>query len=702
METIEILLNISDIILDSTTHIEAMHSIVSLLKKSLKSDVCSIYLLDKHNKDLLTLTATEGLHKDAINKVKMHTGEGLTGATFNNNDYLFIRNVIKNPLFKYFPGIGEEPFNTFIGMPLKDRTHSFGVLVFQFKKNKINTLKTRKLLIAVAAQVSSLVLKYYILENTQITEQTKSNEEITIKGIPLSEGIAIGKPVHIIYNFIESTSHIDREDELKKLQSAIYKTKDDITNLIIQIELDDKIKADIFYTHLMILEDSSFIKNIETHISKHNKTAASGIRYVSDIYINRFLSFEDFYLKERASDMDDICQRLLSNLGAISKKVTLSKNSIIIAEKLTPGETASLNLEKVTGFVTESDGITSHTAILAKSRRIPAITGIKDIMSMAAFCKRIILDGYEGLLILNPKRSTLKKYFSKLKSQIYEKYDEPCYRVILKNGTKIHFLANVASVLDAEKSKQFCADGIGLIRSEIFYLQNGEPFDEKLNADFYNQLIRSSPDGPITLRLLDIGADKKTRKDIKEMNPALGLRGARYILAKQDLLKKQINAILNIKDKANLKLLIPFVTNVDEFIVIKKIIVDSFVKNGYDVPPVGAMIEIPSIIFTLDKLLLHADFFSIGTNDLFQYIYAVDRTNPSVSSLYSPDTQSFYSILELVYEKLAPSGKDIGICGEITADKNILKNLIQIGFNKFSVNPYVIKTLRQFLIAENI
>lgn len=698
MRKIELLLEISNIILDSESMEDVISKTVSHLRKGLGSDVCSIYLLSKFKKDTLTLMATNGLSQSAVGSVTMKTDEGLTGLTFTDGKYTFIRNADKHPKFNYFPGINEEPFNTFIGVPLKGRSHIIGVLVFQFQKAKRNTESMRALIKAAAAQVSTIMMKHYLYEPHN-DDDTYSGE-IQVRGIPLSGGIAIGAPAMVHSRFIEKNSEArDVNRELAELESAFAKTKSDLLQLIDDIENStDKVDTDIFQTHLLMLEDSMFREDIRKHVTEHHKSAAFSVRHVADKIIERFMNIPDRYLRERAADVEDISKRLLSHLGVVKRHVELGENSILIAEALTPGETASLDLDKVTGFITSKDGATSHTAILAKSRHIPAVSGVKKLSELMEVAETIIIDGDSGEVYINPTPERMKEYTDKL-NNLRQKPElgEADPDISLPDGSKVHFHANVSSLLDAERAKTLKADGIGLVRTEIFYLQDPLSFDFDTQVKIYTEIMQMFH-GETVFRLLDIGADKKSGLELPEDNPALGNRGVRLLLDNRRMLEEQLRALIEVYTcYPSLKILVPFISTPDELIEVVELGRNIAKERGVLTPEFGAMLEIPSATFYIEELAKYCDFFSIGTNDLFQYLFAVDRTNPKVSSLYQPNNKAFLVLLEHVFGRVAKTGRRVEICGEIAADENILSSLIKTGYRTFSLNPYVINDLRHFV-----
>ncbi len=687
MQHIELMYEISHEIMDAETHSEALSRIATKLKNFLEADVCSFYLIQRNDENQLILAATNGLHEDAVGNVQIKSGEGLTGHTFEIDEFYYVNDATDHEKFKYFPGIGEEPFKTFIGVPLKTKTKKIGVLVFQFVEKKNYSPFLEKLLVAISSLVSNMIMQFDILELDEATEEIQNLEDFIVKGVGLSEGVAIGVPVHIIYEFVESVKDkFDKNKEIKAMNNAFNATIKELKSLITELEKKNA-NADIFHAHLLMLKDGSFKNDIQHHIVNYKKSAAFSIRHVADKFIERFRSMDDFYLKERAADIEDICQRLLHNLGVVRKKVNLRENSIIVSKSLTPGETASLELDKVSGFVTEKDGVTSHTAILARSRGIPAVSGIEGLLNLTEFANQLIIDGKKSIVIINPSEKTIKKYKAKIKKIKFHPEDrvELCQKI---NQAGINIYANVSSVLDANKANELGAAGIGLVRTEIFYLHEHGSFNLRKQYSVYSSIFKVFTNGSIVVRLLDIGSDKIINKNFTEENPALGLRGARLLLDNQRLLKTQIRALIRLNQPERLKILIPFITYKEEFFELRKIIIKEFNKFNADVPEIGLMIEIPSIVFDLDGLIESADFFSIGTNDLFQYFCAVDRNNAKISDYYKPQNENFINLLRMIFEKISPSGKMIEICGEIASEKEMLEKLIKIGYKNFSVNPY--------------
>lgn len=700
MPRIESLLSISDIIMDAQSHAQALQDIVSFLRKTLSSDVCSLYLLSRIRSDELVLESSDGLSAEAAGQVRMSIREGLTGLCYRNKDYTFIRNAPRHPEFKYFPGIGEEPFQTFVGIPLKSSSHTFGVLVLQFRNNRNNTRTRHRFLTAVAAQVASAVLRYYVLED-QYQEDESSGGERRIQGTPLADGISIGRPAQVLLHYVEGTAEeIEPDHELQLLDKALNKARRDISSMQTRLEAGGQTyESEIFQSHLLMLQDQRFIGEVRKYIQSHQTSAAIAVRHVADRLIHRFRALPDQYLRDRAWDIEDISHRLMFHLGAVTRKTSLRRDSIVVASALSPGETAALDLDRVRGFVTERDGLTSHTAILARNRRIPAVTGIRHLYDLTEGVDQIILDGFAGLLIINPHEETLQEYRQRQRSWEQRLTQVPALAgdPVLPEYGPVYFHANVASVLDARRAAESRARGIGLVRTEIFYLQNDGQFGYEDQVQAYTQILEAFGDGPVIFRLFDIGSDKKSTREFEESNPALGHRGARLLISDDLLLGEQLRALLQVHRSRPIDIMVPFVASAAEFEAISERIRAMAEDERIDCPRIGVMIEIPSAVFQIGQLGEMADFFSIGTNDLFQYFYALDRTNPRVSNMFSPNAPAFREFLGMIYERVQATGKPVEICGEIAADRSVLRDMIAIGYRHFSINPYILDELKHYL-----
>lgn len=526
-------------------------------------------------------------------------------------------------------------------------------------------------------------------------------ENRVLKGIAASPGIAIGKPL-VIRTSEPEISEIKIEDvsaELERFRNAIKSSR---TQLIkISSITKQKLGADesaIFESHILILEDPEYIGIAEGKIRSEHINAEYALNEVTDKYIALFEGMDNEYMRERAADVKDIFKRLINNLqGREDLDLTkLSSQRIIVAGELTPSETARLDKDNAIGLVVEAGGRTSHMAIMARTMEIPAITGIKADDAVKDG-KLLILDGDNGILIVDPDKNTLVKYKEKKRRQQGKKRElealKSCDSVTL-DGRKVLLAANIGSPSHTEAALKNGAEGIGLYRTEFLFMESDTAPSEEKQFQAYKKVLLDMAGRPVIIRTLDIGGDKQLPYlDIgQEANPFLGYRAIRICLDRVDLFKTQLRALYRASVYGNLKIMFPMISGLEELRRAKGIAGE--IKDEMDVRnipygkiEIGIMIEIPSAALISDLLAKEADFFSIGTNDLIQYTIAADRMNERVSSLYDPYHIAVLRLIKLVIDNAHREGKRVGMCGEMAGDFTILPVLIGMGLDEFSMSP---------------
>jgi len=533
-----------------------------------------------------------------------------------------------------------------------------------------------------------------------------------IYGDGVSPGIAIGKVVikksfeyEITNKTIENIEH-----ELKEFEKVVKICLEDTEKMYKKTmkNLSEK-EAQIFNAHKLILKDPEFIGEIKKQIEETKKNAAYVIETVSNEFIEIFNNMDNEYLKERALDIKDIKMRLLKiifNYKDISNNNI--QNQIIIANELTPSDTSKLNLKYVKGFITETGGKTSHTAIMAKSLEIPAIVGAKNILENVKLNDTIIFDGETGKIIINPTIDKLNQYEKKKKE--YEALKEALKKykgkkTITLDGKKIELSANVGTLADVDKAIENDAEGIGLFRTEFLYMNSNHFPTEKEQFNIYKKVAEKMNDKPVIIRTLDIGGDKELNYyDFpKEMNPFLGYRAIRFCLDQKELFVIQLRAILKASIYGRIRLMFPMISSVEELLKAKEIlkeVKETLDKEGIDYDKnmeIGMMIEVPSAAIISDLLINHVDFFSIGTNDLIQYTVAVDRMNENIKELYSPYNQGVLRLIKLVIDNAHLKDKWVGMCGEVAGDQNLIPLLLKMGLDEFSMSSINILKSRSLI-----
>jgi len=539
------------------------------------------------------------------------------------------------------------------------------------------------------------------------------------KGIIASPGIRIGKALVFYGDEVKIPKyHIDDSrlsDELERFEEAVNKTKNEILEIQQKIA-NDKFSdlAEIFSTHLMALEDPIFIERARKKIKKEKRNAEWVVNDISIDLITTLGKIEDEYLKERIIDISDINKRLIGNLQK-KKKINLSdvtENSIIFASDLTPSETALLNRQFVLAFVTDRGGKTSHTAIMARSMDIPAIVGMDDITSYVKNGDMVIVDAVHGEVVIDPSETEIDEYLnyqrdiSKVEDELAKLTNLPAQTT---DNTEIFLYGNIEMPDEMDIIKSHGAHGIGLYRSEFLFLDKTLPTEESQICQ-YKKVIEFFKPYPVTIRTLDFGGDKihEFMKTHREMNPFLGCRSIRFSLKYQDIFKTQLRAILRASAYGNVKIMFPMISTLDELIQAREITFEMMRELDLSGTPydknieIGIMIEVPSAVITADILAEYVDFFSVGTNDLVQYILAVDRVNEKVADLYNPLDIAVLRYLRTISDIASSHSRPISICGEIAGEPKFTMMLLGLGFRQLSMSSKYMYQVKRIIRSVSI
>ncbi|SEG02470.1 phosphotransferase system, enzyme I, PtsI [Caloramator fervidus] len=531
-----------------------------------------------------------------------------------------------------------------------------------------------------------------------------------LRGIGASSGVAIG-----IARVIKKTSEVekvlikDTQKEIERLEKAIELAKKEIEDLKVSSKENIGEKgAEIFEAHLMILEDVEFIGAIKEKINTEFINAEYAVKLTSDEFAQIFINMDNDYFKERAADIKDIGNRIINILlGKNNNSISSIKEScIIVAHDITPSETAQMNKDLVLGMAANLGGKTSHVAILARTLEIPAVLGLGNITEVVKDGDLLILDGDNGLVLINPSQETISVYKEKQEKILLEKRELLKYKdVEIKNklGRKVEIAANIGNPFEVDIALKYGAEGIGLFRTEFLYMDKTSMPTENEQFEAYKYVLEKMKDRLVIIRTLDIGGDKNLPylNLEKEMNPFLGLRAIRLCLNKRDIFKTQLRALLRAGLYGNLGIMFPMISSLEELKEAKNILKEverELEAEGVEYSKdykVGIMIETPSSAIISDILAKEVDFFSIGTNDLIQYTLAVDRMNQNVSYLYNPNHPAILRLIKTVIDNAHKEGIWVGMCGEMAADVNMLNTLLEFGIDELSVSPPMILKLKK-------
>ncbi len=525
---------------------------------------------------------------------------------------------------------------------------------------------------------------------------------LKLKGIAASQGISFAKA----YVFVEpdlTVKEVKIEDvaaEIKRFEDAIEASKKELTiikeNALASLGAD---KAAVFEAHLLILDDPEFMGTVKTDIESKVINAEYAFKETSDMFISMFEAMDNEYMKERAADIRDVSKRILAHLLGLDlpNPSLIDEEVIVIAEDLTPSDTAQLNKKYVKGFATNIGGRTSHSAIMARSLEIPAVVGTSSITEDVKNGDILILDGLDGVVLVNPDEATTAEYkekHAKFEAQKAEWAKLVTEKSVTKDGHEVILAANIGTPADLEGVKNNGGEAVGLYRTEFLYMGRDQLPTEDEQFEAYKAVLEGMGDKPVVVRTLDIGGDKELPYlDLpKEMNPFLGFRAIRLCLEEKDLFRTQLRALLRASVYGKLCVMFPMIATVQEFRAAKALFLEEkekLVAEGVAVSndiELGIMVEIPSTAVIADIFAKEVDFFSIGTNDLIQYTMAADRMSEKVSYLYQPYNPAILRLVKNVIEASHKEGKWTGMCGEMAGDSLAIPLLLGMGLDEFSMS----------------
>jgi phosphotransferase system enzyme I (PtsP) len=727
--------DIGRLILHSHDLDETLDNVAKLVARRAGTDVCSIYLIAEDG-ETLVLRASHGLAKKAIGKVTMKISEGLTGLVARERHIVALREPQQHPLYRYFKETGEERFHSFFGIPLLDRGEPVGVLVLQTREPRDFTVEETSALSSIAYQVAAIVVNARLLDTVRRTEDAArryagelerlrrgggpaaeagqgTGRELQLRGVGTSPGFVLGSAnlmdEHPGAAEAQATPTIEPTGELARLDKAVEETR--VQTILLEQQVSGRLAeadAGIFHTHLMVLEDRGFLDKMSREVTRGHG-AATAVKVAVAEYLEAFSRMEDPYLRERAADIRDIGRRILAHLaGRGTPDPALSAAGILVAAEMLPSDMAALDPARVRGIVTERGEPTSHAAIMARSLGIPALMGVKGALRAINQGDRLILDANSGVVYINPGEVVAVEY-----RRLEEEHRRESDRLegmrdlpaVSRDGVYATLRANIGLLSDLEVALRNGADGVGLYRTEFPYMvRDGYPSRDD-QYQLYRRVVEGFDGAPVTIRTLDVGGDKHLpyATTAREENPFMGLRSVRFTLENPEIFRTQIEAILMAGAHGPVRILFPLITSLDEVRRCKAVVAearDVLTREGVAFAtdaPLGIMIEVPAAVWQAPAFAAQVDFFSVGTNDLVQYLLAADRTNPLVSRYYDHLHPAVLAALRHVAEAARREGCGLSICGEMATDPRAFLLLFGMGYREFSLPAPFIPRTKQLL-----
>lgn len=678
----------------------ALDIIVERVRTSMNTEVCSVYLLDEANNQYVFM-ATRGLNPDVVGKVRLEANEGLVGYVGERAEPINLDDAQSHPRNRYVEEIGEEKFHSFLGVPIIHSRKILGVLVVQQQESRRYDESEEAFLITLSALLAGVIASAKATGSLSLSGSSK-NPTIVFVGTSGAPGVAIGTAVTIFPQAelgnvpVRKTRNVDKEIAL--FEKAVETIREEIRTT--SGKLTDQLGPEelaLFEAYLHILDDAAISGEVVVRI-RQGEWAQSALSKVILKHVASFEAMEDSYLRERGADVRDLGTRVLACLQSADKrKPRYPKSTILVADDLTPADLAVVPKDKLAGFVSVKGSGNSHVAILAEAMGVPTVMGVEGLPIKLVDGKPMIIDGFEGSVITHPGKEHLAYYkkIAREEATLVEGLEElKGKRCVTPDGHRVRLWVNTGLMTDVARSLDRGAEGVGLYRTEVHFMMSETfPTEEEQRVIYREHLLAFAP-RQVTMRTLDIGGDKALSYfPIAEENPFLGWRGIRVTLDHPEIFIAQIRAMIKANEGINthLRIMLPMVSNLSEVDEAKGLIEKCYrelVEEGVEVrkPDIGVMIEVPAAVYQAREIAERVDFLSVGSNDLVQYMLAVDRNNSRVAELYQEFHPAVLQALKQIVDAAHTVRKGIGICGEMAGDPSAALLLMAMGYDVLSMN----------------
>ncbi|ALK08116.1 phosphoenolpyruvate--protein phosphotransferase [Blastochloris viridis] len=689
---------------------DRLDKIVVLIAANMVAEVCSVYVLRVDG--TLELYATEGLNRSAVHQTVMRAGEGLVGLVAQDAKPLSLSNAQAHPAFAFKPETGEEVYHSFLGVPVLRAGNTLGVLVVQNRAHRTYSEEEIEALQTTAMVLAEMIASGELSALARPGAEPAARRSLHLSGLGLCDGIGLGhvvlhEPRVVVTNFIAE----DIVREVARLDDAVDALRASIDSMLDGGDIGSVGEhRDVLETYRMFAHDRGWLHRLREAVLT-GLTAEAAVERVQSDTRARMMRQSDPFLRERLHDLDDLAHRLMRQLMGRThapKPEGLPKDAVIVARNMSPAALLDYDRSRVRGLLLEEGGPMSHIAIVARAIGVPTVGQIPNAAGLVDPGDAIIVDGASGEVHVRPQADVQAAYAEKARlrarkqKQFAALRDKPC---ITRDGEHVALNINAGLLVDLPHIAETGAAGIGLFRTELQFMvaasfpRAGE--QEKL----YRAVLDAAGDRPVTFRTLDIGGDKVLpyMRSFDEENPALGWRAIRLGLDRPGLLRSQVRAMLKAAAGRDLRLMFPMVADVAEFVRARSIVERELThlrRHGYLLPDqlqVGVMVEVPSLLFELDELLEHTDFVSVGTNDLIQFLYAVDRGNTRVSDRFDPLSVPVLRALKRIVDAGKAHGKTVTLCGELASQPLGAVALIALGFRSLSVSVTAVGPVKAIL-----
>jgi phosphotransferase system enzyme I (PtsP) len=694
---------------------DRLDRIVILIASNMVAEVCSVYVLRADQ--TLELFATEGLNREAVHLTTMRSGEGLVGLIAKSAEPLALSEAQAHPAFSYKPETGEEIYHSFLGVPILRGGNTLGVLVVQnrarraYSEEEVEALQVTSMLLA--EMIASGELQSIVRPGDDIA----LHRPLALSGAAISDGIGLGHVVlHEPRVVVKQIVAEDMNGEMRRLDAAIEEMRANLNRLI---DEGDVIGAgehrDVLEAVRMVANDRGWMRRLREAIAT-GLTAEAAVESVQNDARAKLQRQTDPYMRDRLHDLDDLANRLLHRLTGQSfvvDRASMPENAILVARTMGPAVLLEYERARLRGLVLEAGGPSSHVAIVARALGIPAVGEVANITDLVETGDAIIVDGTSGDVRVRPQADVENAYAEKarLRARRQEQYqklrDVPA---VTKDGVEIKLHMNAGLLVDLPHVEETGAASIGLFRTELQFMLAARFPRMREQFDLYRTVLDAVPDRPVTFRTLDIGSDKVLpyMTKVEEENPALGWRAIRIGLDRPALLRLQLRALLRAAAGRDLRIMFPMVACCAEFDAAKQIVgreLEYLGKHGYATPSqleLGVMIEVPSLLFELDAICAKADFLSVGSNDLIQYLFAADRDNKRVADRFDALSAPALRALATIAGAGHAAGKPVTLCGEMGGKPLEALALAAIGYRSLSMSPASIGPVKATLIAADL